>query len=660
MNKQSKSVLRRSTGVLLSAGVVFSVAATAQAAPTVEMKTGVLLVKQSLDGKVRQDTGAGVMMTQLVSMANNQLMSVWMDSDVPTPNGSPNDNNNGMWEGKLSVVQLNQKGAPSIVVPPTQFTSFGGDRPFNHPSVAADPTGKYVVVAFASSKDDQDNTQEYAMVLDTTGKVLVPAMHIGLQDDGNNTGATNIRFTHVDGSGNARFMVGYQHNNNESYVAGLSLATTGATPALTQAFNTQFYRPTNIGRPEIAVIDTTSSTVCTEVGNNRPPEYGIGCAVIDNDKGTIITGGGNQRDGNGNKSSVTNGIVVPSNAYDSNGNPTSNPTYMNQATLAFLGNGLCALGVSESNGAGKNTNRGGSNITHAYTINCKTLAVVSSTDPMTPVAPWQRHSTLLTTEFGNQGQIFSAHIGCSETGAGSAAVQMVPVDATGKIGALDKAAQLLPISWACDSAMLSNKGLRNPNDQGRDFIKALPNVANPGYQVPGGWMPEAKSFLVTAVPFVEGLNSPTMSSSNGTGSGSGKGGGGGGGGGGNNSNPNEVLTRNSLHLSFLPIAWDPAVQVVMSAAVDVLQVPAGPSVCVQNCPTDPTSPYSPANPTGNSNPKNPTSPIFNPNNNRETFGASSSGGGCNIAQTPGSDTGELAGGMALVGLVVVASRRRRS
>ena len=76
MNKQTKSVLRRSTGVLLSAGVVFSVAATAQAAPTVEMKTGVLLVKQSLDGKVRRDTGAGVMMTQLVSMANNQIMSV--------------------------------------------------------------------------------------------------------------------------------------------------------------------------------------------------------------------------------------------------------------------------------------------------------------------------------------------------------------------------------------------------------------------------------------------------------------------------------------------------------------------------------------------------------------------------------------------------------
>jgi hypothetical protein len=653
--------------VLLSAGVVLS-AAVANATPTVEMKTGVLLVKQSLDGKVRQDTGAGVMQAVMAPLANNQIMSVWMDSDVPTPQGSQDDNNNGMWEGKLSVVQMNQKGAPSIVVPPTQFTTFGGDRPFQHPSIATDPSGKYVVVAFASSKDDQDNTQEYAMVLDTTGKVLVPAMHIGLQDDGNNTGCTRIKFTHTDGSGNARFMVGYQHNNNESLVAGLSMSTTGATPTLKQVFNTEFYRPTNIGRPELAVIDsgaaTATVTACTEVGNNRPPEYGIGCAVIDANAGTITTGGGGQKNGNGGRTSPSNGIVVPSVAYDGNGNPVSNPKYMNQVTMAYLGNGLCALGVSESNGAGKNNDRGGSNLTHAYTVNCKTLAVVDNTEPSQPVAPWQRHSTLLTTEFGNQGQIFAAHIGCSETGAGSAAVQMVPVDGTGKIGTLDKAAQLLPISWACDSALLSNKGLRNPNDQGRDFISALPGVTNPGYQVPGGWMPEAKSFLVTAVPFVHGLNQATMSSGTGTGMGNGTGGGGGGGGnggggGGGGNNPNEVLSRNSLHLSFLPIAWDPAVQVVMSAAVDVLQVPAGPSVCVQNCPSDPSSPYSPANPTGNSNPKNPSSPIYNPHSNAETFGGPSSSG-CNIAQTPGDTQGEFAGAMALVGLVVVASRRRRS
>jgi len=103
----------------------------------------------------------------------------------------------------------------------------------------------------------------------------------------------------------------------------------------------------------------------------------------------------------------------------------------------------------------------------------------------------------------------------------------------------------------------------------------------------------------------------------------------------------------------------------MSAALDVTQIPAGASPCVANCPgsggtgsgTGGGSGFQiPGdNGTGGSGGTGGTFGM----GNKTTFGTTGSSG-CNIAQTPGSnDKGELAGALALVGLVVV-SRRRRS
>ncbi len=613
--------LRRSTGVMVSAGCVLSAAASAHANPTVEMQTGVLLVKQSLDGKVGRETGAGVMMSALTQLTNNKILVTWMDSDVPRIDSG--------WQGKVAVIQINQKSAPSIVVPPTQITAFQGERPFNHPQVATDASGKYAVINFASTKDQGDNTRQYAMVVDENGKVVVDATQFGRNDG--NTGAASIQYAGKDANGNSRFIAGYQHNNNESLVAGLVLDTSGATPTLTQTYDKEFYRPTNIGRPEIAIVDADTATVCTEVGNNRPDEYGIGCAVINTNDGTILTGGGGDAVGK----DVHNGIVVAS-------HPDQAPKiYMNQATIAPLGNGQCALGVVQSNGAGRNNNRGGTNVSLLYQVDCKTLKVLSQTMPTMGVAPFQRHAALITSQYGNQGQTFVGHLGCSSTGGGAAAIQMVGVDQVKGIQMLDSTArqsQLLPVSWSCDSAWLSNKGLRNPNDQGRDFIRAISGVANPGYQVPGGWMPEASSFLVTSVPFVRGQAN-------------GGGGGGGDGGGAKYTNDGGTeLQRNSLHLSFLPVAWDPKVQVVMSASVDANQVSPGYSKCVTDCgnAADPSNPYSPNNPnyTGH-----------------QTFGVNDNAGGCDVAPG-GAGGGAAAGAFALIGLAglafMAASRRRNS
>src|SRR5579859_4544966 len=68
------SVLRYTTPLVVGAGVLLGGAASAWANPTVEMNTGVLLVKESLDGRVGRETGAGVMMATVAPMAGNKLI----------------------------------------------------------------------------------------------------------------------------------------------------------------------------------------------------------------------------------------------------------------------------------------------------------------------------------------------------------------------------------------------------------------------------------------------------------------------------------------------------------------------------------------------------------------------------------------------------------
>ena len=128
---------RRLVGLMAGAGFLFGGAAVADAS-TVQLATGILPVKISQSGTVRRATGAGVMMASITPMENNKIFAVWMDSDIQRPNNARSN-----WQGKVAVIQLNADAAPSIVTPPTQISSNGGNRPYNHPSVATTPDGKF-------------------------------------------------------------------------------------------------------------------------------------------------------------------------------------------------------------------------------------------------------------------------------------------------------------------------------------------------------------------------------------------------------------------------------------------------------------------------------------------------------------------------------------
>jgi MYXO-CTERM domain-containing protein len=605
MSVSSKDA-RRLIGILAGLGIV-SFAGIADA-EGVQVNTGILLIKQSTNGKVSRGTGAGILMPRLERLANDQLMAIWMDSapDSTVPHSNANDNN-GYWEGKTAIIQMSATEAPKVTSV-QQMTDFTGDRPFNHPRLAAPRDangnpGNYVVVNFASTLDDPNITNQYVMVLDATGKAVTKPLDVG-QHDGNNHGAAEMHFL---GSSNGvdHFVGGYLHNNNDSYAFGVDV-TVDAAGAYTvkKTWENLFTRPANIGRPTIAVTAPDRITACAAKGNNRPPEDGIQCAVINATNGQTIA----------------KQIVAPS-------KPTQK-VYMNQPTIAPLGNGLCALGVVMSDGQGRNNNGHfkGSNTSMAYTIDCNTLAIK---DTQMAVAPFQRHAVLTNTLYGSQGQTFVGSLGCSSTSAGGAGLQLIGIDTVGKM-TVDKVNNLLPVMWQCDTAWLSYKGLRNPNNQGRDFLHTVGSVPNPGYQNPNGWMPEVSHFAVSLVPAPFDGNA----------------------------------TRNSVFASFVPIAWDPAVQVIMGTTLDVSQIASGPSPTVGggSTPTvggiDPTVNGGATNggvaaPTGGTTGGGSQEP-------HQVYQGSSESGGCNVngAGAGGAPEGL---GLAAVGLgLVAASRRRRA
>src|SRR5262249_27380568 len=142
------------------------------------------------------------------------------------------------------------------------------------------------------------------------------------------------------------------------------------------------------------------ATCCWADGNNRPPPNGAACGIVNTQTGQAST----------------KKIVVKA-QRGGNGTPAK---YQNQVSLAKLDANVCGLGHVQSNGAGKNNNRGGTNVSRITTIDCSTLAVLDTTPDTLGVASFQRHATLQGTKFGSQGTGAIAISGLSSTGSGVA------------------------------------------------------------------------------------------------------------------------------------------------------------------------------------------------------------------------------------------------
>jgi MYXO-CTERM domain-containing protein len=382
------------------------------------------------------------------------IVTLWMSSDV-TGNDRP-------WEIKCSSVEIDKTTGMKLVVDSKQLTKGDGnsDRPANHPVAAVDPKTKNIVWVYGSDVGS-NNVHTMAGVIDAQCNELSKPIKIS-QDNNQNEGAPEI-----DVNADGTFTTGYLSGGNNVIAVGLSLIGT----TLKQNFHTNVINPANIGRPVMAAMAPDRTLFCAAQGDQRPPEDGIACAVINSVTGDIV---------------VKSKIVAASNP--------NQKIYMNQPQVARLDNGLYALTYVESNGGGKNSNNKGSSISHVMVLSANDAGIDVKTDKKA-VAASQAHPSICSSAYGTSGERALSVISSPITGQGTPTMQMAYWDSANTAIRADKT-DLWNIGFVGDSGHLANIYGQNPHTQGRDFLKCIGDVPNPGYGVAGGFMPTVKSFIV--------------------------------------------------------------------------------------------------------------------------------------------------------------------
>jgi MYXO-CTERM domain-containing protein len=492
------------------------------------------------------------------------------------------------WQCSCSSFELQAVGAPAERVHLKQLSTYkqgSGERLCNHPRIATD--GNVIAWAYGSDyNNNQPNT--YVGAIDHMCNVIAAPVMVNAKSTAelpqpspitaNDNNVPTDKINNNDGAadivshGNGLFTVGYLSTagnaTESSYALGIQITQADVTTTIKRNWIAPMTWPARIGRPTIKAIDSTRALFCSSKGNNRPQEIGTECSIVDATNGNIRL----------------KNLIAPS--YKDPDNMGGGMHYMGQPTVAKISDTSFALNVVESNGMGKNTNLKGSNIAHLYTLDLAADAMVIN-GHITGVAAHQTHSTICTGGFGVDGATHVGVISAPPTGIGRAEMVMVNYNGADKTFTYNDNAHHWPISWYGDSGHLANWYGRNPMRQGRDFLRCIGDVPNPGYHADGGYMKDVKTFFVAAV--------------------SGR-------------VPGDY--KNSLYLSLVP------------GQADTVLTPTSPQPADQ-----------------------PPTPTTDNSGNQTPAPSSSSGCACS---TPGTstDSGTMLGGLALVGLVIGAGRRR--
>jgi len=397
--------------------------------------------------------------TSVVLQKNGKtyVVTLYMSSDIP--------DNDRPWQCKCTSIEMSPTAGPLKVVDQKQLTKYDGIRPCNHPMAATD--GQHVVWAFGSDKANQGTTATYAGVLNEMCETEVAPIKIS-NNGNNNEGAPDISY-----NGNGYFTAGYLStgNNDTSFARGLVLKDTGGTVTLDKTYLKGVVAPSNIGRPAIVAAGPDRSLFCASKGDNRPPEVGVECAWLNAIDGTI----------------VQKSLVAPSQLN------VSPKVYMNQPSLALLDYGRFALNVQASNGQGKNTNVKGSNVSHLYILEPSDGGIVEKAHQK-GVGTYQTHAAICGGKYGETGERAVAVMGAPITGVGQPGFQFANYSSTQGL-TVDPTQQWV-IGYYGDSGHLANLYGANPKNQGRDFLRCIGDVPNPGHGVKGGYMSNVETFFV--------------------------------------------------------------------------------------------------------------------------------------------------------------------
>ena len=442
-----------------SLGLSMALACAAAASPAWADAPKVLELAAGKGGFPIEQGGAGneqPTVTTLSRDGKQYVVTIFMSSDV--------DFWEFPWQCKCTSVELSATGEPKVVADRVQLTSLFGDRPCNHPK--ADTDGEHIVWTFGSNHPDQQNVQTYAGVVDHMCHEVSQPIRIS-NNYNNNEGAPDIVY-----NGNGRFTAGYLSQGSQDVSYARLLTKNGSS--LQKGFLLGVVTPANIGRPTIVPMGQDRSLFCAAKGDFRPPEDGVSCALLDL--------------GSGEK--VWQQLIAPS-------NPNAN-VYMNQPQLAKLGD-RAVLQVIESDGLGKKKNKKGSSKTHLYML-APNDAGPNMEASKEALGPYQAHASICAGRYGLEGEPRVGIFDASITGSGLATISFPKYDAAAKTIDLDKVKDEWVVgAYNGDSGFIANIYGNNPNTQGRDFLRCIGDVPNPGAGVEGGFMPNVTTFF--AVPY---------------------------------------------------------------------------------------------------------------------------------------------------------------
>lgn len=446
-----------------------------------------------------QDSGPGneqPSVTTLLKDGNLYIVTAYMSSNVDRATDGP-------WQCKCASVMVPPNGDPQLLVNEVKITGVGtanagpgnGNRRCNHPALATN--GEAVFFAYGSDDNANANVQTYVSVLDHTCAIKQPRLRVS-DGNNNNEGAPDLVYhgNLPDGSPSNLLTTGYFRQNTATYAVTLNVQRVAGDTSVSVRGRKVVVAPGNIGRPTIVATAYNRALVCAAQGNQRPPEDGVACALIDEDA-NILDG----RDDDNNGTYDRGRIVAAS-------QPGQN-IYMNQPLAAALGGGRVALMVMQSDGMGRNGSAQGAQrdpnrqrgITRAgiYTFQvngtANTFQQVGSR--LTMMGGFQSHSSICSGDYGpNAAELHMMFMDASVTGSGIGSLTPLWLDRLTNTWTQIDAEKKAIGSENADSGLLANLLGRNPGQQGRDFLRCLGSVRNPGARLTGNFRPDVDSFFL--------------------------------------------------------------------------------------------------------------------------------------------------------------------
>jgi MYXO-CTERM domain-containing protein len=446
--------------ILFTAGIGASLGFNQSASAETPSAPAVLKISPGYGGELEQNGGAGT--EQMVSTVMNEggkqyVVSIYMSSNV-------DQNKDGYWQCKCTSVLMDPTVGPVIVADQIQLTNNGGERPCNHPGIASD--GSNLGVWGYGTNETNGNTRTYVQGINNMCKLTTERLRIS-EDNNQNENAMTISY-----NANGYFTAGYlstaNNDKDASYAVVLKQSVDAGTQKLEKMALTKVVAPSNIGRPSIVDAGPGKAFFCASKGNERPPEQGVECALLDAMTGNVLS----------------KQLIAASDP--------ENKVYMNSPTVAKISDNTFAVQVIESNGNGRKSNEKGANYTHLYAYKV-TGDTFEKAGFIHNIGAYPTHSSICAGSYGAADANYVGVIGLSPTGTGQPSMQFVSFNAG---FAADKNADKWTVGYYGDSGKVANLYGANPKTQGRDYPICYGNIKNPGFGVTNGYMADVESFFL--------------------------------------------------------------------------------------------------------------------------------------------------------------------